>query len=66
MVATTHAHLDHDQCIETVLLRGATRDLRAFADALIAERGVRHGSLNLVPVDVGAGQPRHVHARPKS
>jgi CopG family nickel-responsive transcriptional regulator len=66
VVAATHAHLDHDQCIETVLLRGATRDVRAFADALIAERGVRHGQLNLVPVDVGAGRPRHVHARPKS
>jgi CopG family nickel-responsive transcriptional regulator len=66
VVASTHAHLDHDQCLETVILRGATRDVRAFADALIALRGVRHGQLNLVPADVGAGSARHVHARPKS
>jgi CopG family nickel-responsive transcriptional regulator len=38
----------------------------AFADAVIAERGVRHGGLNLVPVDVGAAAHRHVHVRPKS
>jgi CopG family nickel-responsive transcriptional regulator len=66
VVAATHAHLDHDQCIESVILRGPTREVRAFADALAAERGVRHGQLNVVPVDVGAGRPRHVHARPKS
>jgi CopG family nickel-responsive transcriptional regulator len=66
VVAATHAHLDHDQCLETLILRGATRDVRAFADALIAQRGVRHGQLNLVPADPGTGRARHVHARPKS
>jgi len=49
-----------------VILQGRTADVRAFADAVIAERGVRHGGLNLVPVDVGAAAHRHVHVRPKS
>jgi CopG family nickel-responsive transcriptional regulator len=66
VVSTTHAHLDHDNCIESVIVRGATRDVRAFADALVAERGVRHGHLNLVPVDVHVGKHVHVHAKPKS
>jgi CopG family nickel-responsive transcriptional regulator len=66
VVSSTHAHLDHDSCIETVILQGRTADVRAFADAVIAERGVRHGGLNLVPVDVGAAAHRHVHVRPKS
>lgn len=65
VVATTHVHLDHDNCLETVMLRGKTEVVRRFADALIAERGVRHGQLNLVPVDVDAGHG-HVHSHPKT
>jgi CopG family nickel-responsive transcriptional regulator len=52
--------------METVILRGRTQEVRAFGDSVIAERGVRHGSLNLVPVDVGAARHTHFHARPKS
>jgi CopG family nickel-responsive transcriptional regulator len=57
-IATMHAHLDHDQCIETVLLKGPVKRVRAFAEEVIAERGVRHGSLNLVVVELG---PSHTH-----
>lgn len=75
-VATMHAHLDHDNCIESVILRGPTSAVRAFADALNAERGVRHGVLNLVPADVegrsrrhahhAGAHPHHTHTRPKT
>ena len=58
-VATLHAHLDHENCIESVILRGTTLAVHAFADALMAERGVRHGKLNLVSVE--AEQTRHAH-----
>lgn len=49
-LATTHVHLDHDQCIETVLLKGPASEVRRFADRLMAERGVHHGQLNVVMV----------------
>jgi CopG family nickel-responsive transcriptional regulator len=75
-VATLHAHLDHDNCIESLILRGPTTAVRGFAEALQAERGVRHGQLNLVSVDLDAGAghshgyaPRrrtHVHLKPKT
>jgi len=58
-VSTLHAHLDHEHCIESVILKGATQDVRAFADALMAERGVRHGKLNLISVEAERG--RHAH-----
>ncbi|HOB45904.1 MAG TPA: nickel-responsive transcriptional regulator NikR [Zoogloea sp.] len=67
-VATLHAHLDHDNCIESVILRGPTAEVRAFADALIAKPGVRHGALNLVSAEPGS-QPHahpHGHYRPRS
>jgi len=76
-VATLHAHLDHDNCLESVILKGPTARVRAFAEALTAERGVRHGSLNVVAVDVAQSShghgyaPRgqaaaHLHLKPKS
>lgn len=49
-VAATHAHLDHEHCIETVILRGATGAVREFAQSMIAQPGVSHGQLHLVPM----------------
>ncbi len=67
-VSTMHAHLDHDQCIETVMLKGPVKRVREFADGIIAERGVRHGVLNLINVDVGSAHTHdgstHRHLRP--
>jgi CopG family nickel-responsive transcriptional regulator len=50
-LATLHVHLDHDSCMEVTVLRGAVDEVRHFADHVIAERGVRHGRLVLVPID---------------
>lgn len=70
-ISTLHVHLDHDNCLETVVVQGKTRQVRAFADAIIARPGVRHGELYLIPVDVedrthshGEGQRRHSHRSP--
>ena len=67
-VSTMHAHLDHEHCIESLILRGPTVEVRNFADALIAERGVRHGQLNMITVEAGdthdsagAGKYHHHH-----
>jgi CopG family nickel-responsive transcriptional regulator len=64
-VATLHAHLDHDNCIESVILRGPTASVVAFAQAVIAEKGVRHGEFRPIPVDIGAARHHaHEHMRP--
>jgi CopG family nickel-responsive transcriptional regulator len=76
-VATLHAHLDHDNCLESVILKGPVASVRSFAEALIAERGVRHGNLNVISVQVDQGRhshgyaPRgkaatHLHLKPRS
>jgi len=64
VVASTHVHLDHDNCLETLMLRGSTREVQKLCDALTAERGVRHGQLNLIPVDKDVVLP-HTHSHPK-
>jgi CopG family nickel-responsive transcriptional regulator len=58
-LCTTHVHLDHSSCLEMVLLRGRTRDVRHFAEHVIAERGVRHGRLVLVPVEISRDEHSH-------
>lgn len=67
-ISTMHAHLDHDQCIETVILKGPVKRVREFAEEIIAERGVRHGALNLVNVELSAPHTHdgntHRHLRP--
>ena len=58
-LATMHVHLDHESCLEVAVLRGGTHDVRHLADHVIAERGVRHGRLVMVPVEVE--RARHAH-----
>ncbi len=53
VVATMHVHLDHEHCLETVVLKGPTPVVRAFAAKVQAERGVRHGQINLITVQPG-------------
>lgn len=61
-VSTLHAHLDHDNCMECTILKGPADAVRRFADSLMAESGVRHGSLNLISVDVATNAHHHDHA----
>ena len=64
VVASTHVHLDHENCLESVMLKGPTKAVRSFADQVRVERGVRFGNLNLVSVDPGdrhQGQGEHSH-----
>ncbi len=69
-VSTMHSHLDHDNCLETVILRGATRVVLDFAQTVIAQSGVRHGSFHPIPIDIDsrAVKPHshHAHARPRN
>jgi len=45
VLAATHIHLDHDNCLEMIAVRGTASDVQAIADALIGTRGVKHGKL---------------------
>jgi CopG family nickel-responsive transcriptional regulator len=53
-VATMHAHISHEDCIETVILRGDSGEVESFARSVIAETGVRHGQVQLIPVKPSA------------
>jgi CopG family transcriptional regulator, nickel-responsive regulator len=45
VISTLHAHLDHETCLEVVILRGKSKDVQKLADQLISTKGVQHGRL---------------------
>lgn len=45
IVSSLHVHLDHDHCLEVLVLRGKGREIRHVADVLIGTKGVKHGQL---------------------
>jgi CopG family transcriptional regulator, nickel-responsive regulator len=51
-VAAQHVHLDHDNCLETVILSGKISDVRGCADAIISQTGVKHGNVHIVPITI--------------
>ncbi len=47
VLSTLHVHLDHDHCLEVLVVRGKAAVVRRFAETLIATKGVKHGRLTI-------------------
>ncbi len=47
IISTLHVHLDHDNCLEVLAVRGKARLEKKLADELIAAKGVKHGKLTV-------------------
>jgi CopG family nickel-responsive transcriptional regulator len=45
VVAATHIHLDNDNCLEVVILRGACGQVKRLADKMVALKGIKHGKI---------------------
>ena len=45
IVSTLHVHLDAHNCLEVLVVKGMSREIRKIADRLIGARGVKHGKL---------------------
>ena len=45
IVSTTHVHLDEDNCLEVIILRGETTDVHDIADQILGTKGVKNGGL---------------------
>ena len=41
----THVHLDHSNCLEVVIMKGRSGEVRRLGDQLLSLRGVKHGRL---------------------
>ena len=47
ILSTLHVHLDHDNCLEVLVVRGKAASVNKIADALISTKGVMHGRLTI-------------------
>ena len=47
VLAATHVHLDHHYCLEVVILKGRSGEVKSLADRILSLRGVKHGQLTV-------------------
>ncbi|MCU0651834.1 MAG: nickel-responsive transcriptional regulator NikR [Candidatus Omnitrophica bacterium] len=47
IISTQHVHLDHDNCLEIIAIKGSSKDAQELADTLKAIKGVKHGALSM-------------------
>ena len=47
IISSQHIHLDHDNCLEIIVVRGKPTEVRELADKLRATKGVKYGSLSI-------------------
>jgi len=45
VVSSMHVHLDAHNCLEVIVVRGASGDIRSIAETLLGTKGVKHGKL---------------------
>ncbi len=45
ILCSQHVHMDHDNCLETITVKGRAAELRELADKLISIKGMKHGKL---------------------
>ena len=46
ILCTTHIHLDEHNCLEVVIVKGSSEQVKEIANALISIKGVKHGQLS--------------------
>ncbi|BEV06872.1 nickel-responsive transcriptional regulator NikR [Methylophilus sp. DW102] len=49
IVTAQHVHLDHDNCMETVILRGKIAEVEACVNAISSQKGVTHAKVHIIP-----------------
>lgn len=47
IISTQHIHLDHDNCLEIVAVRGQARQVTKLANVLKSIKGVKHCTLSM-------------------
>ena len=47
IICTQHIHVDHDNCLEILAVRGSPVEVKRLADTLTSIKGVKHGTLSM-------------------
>lgn len=60
VVSTSHAHLDHDSCLEVLIVHGLAKSVEEFAGRMIGLKGVQHGRLVMTAAEP-VSKHKHSH-----
>jgi CopG family nickel-responsive transcriptional regulator len=67
IISTVHSHLDHDMCLEVVVVKGKLKQVQELAGRLIGLKGVQHGKLvTSAPEAYTPISGKYSHGRPHS
>ncbi|MFZ0746354.1 MAG: nickel-responsive transcriptional regulator NikR [Terracidiphilus sp.] len=66
VVSTSHAHLDHDSCLEVLIVHGKAARVEEFAGRLIGLKGVQHGRLVMTVAKPESGDHQHANGKPQT
>jgi len=47
IISSQHIHLDHNNCLEIIAVKGVAKEAQELADSLKSVKGVKHGTLSL-------------------
>ena len=51
IIATTHVHIDHNNCLEIIIVSGKANEIKTLAENLQSVRGVKHTKYTLTKSD---------------
>lgn len=49
IITAQHVHLDNDNCMETVILKGKIAEVEACVNAISSQTGVTHAKVHIIP-----------------
>jgi CopG family transcriptional regulator, nickel-responsive regulator len=65
IISTVHSHLDHEMCLEVVVVNGPRNKVQELGNRLIGLKGIQHGKLVMSSPEAYAHKPakhaRHSH-----
>ena len=62
--STLHVHLDHDHCLEVIVMRGPSDELSRASGKLLATRGVKHGGVEMIAISRPEAPGAAANAKP--
>ena len=48
VIASTHIHLDHDNCLEVIILKGKVKEIERLANSITCLKGVKLSRMNIM------------------
>ena len=48
VIASTHVHLDHSNCLEVIMLKGTVSEIEKLANNITCQKGVKLGKVNIM------------------